>query len=93
MRNRALHRRLTAIEAEFDQAAKTIERERMPLAERKTSAEEAERAYKRLMNSCSTQSRSEDWTKLTPNEAMARYLREVGRTTPPLRRRMQPGKR
>lgn len=43
MRNRTLHRRLTAIEAEIDQVAKAIERERMSIAERKLSADEAER--------------------------------------------------
>ena len=93
MRNRALHRRLTAIEAKSDQVAKGIERERKSLAESKLSIDEAERFYKRFKDSCSGDSHSEDWTKLTPNEAMARYLREVGRTTPPLRRRMQSGRR
>jgi hypothetical protein len=93
MRNRTLHRRLVVIEAEFDQAANAIERERKSLAESKLSIDEAERFYKWFKDSCSGDSHSEDWTKLTPNEAMARYLREVGRTTPHHRRWMQPRRR
>jgi hypothetical protein len=51
MRNRALHRRLAAVEAKSDEADKAIEREHRLAEERSISAEEAERAYRRLMAS------------------------------------------
>ena len=90
MRNRTLHRRLTVIEAKSDQVANVIERERMSMAERKLSVDEAERAYKRFKESCSNHARSKELSKLTLDELTALYFREVRRTTAPQRRRTQP---
>jgi hypothetical protein len=83
MKNGALHRRLTAIEAKSDQIAQAIERERMSIAERKLPIEEAERAYRRFKDSCSKQTRSEELSKLTLDQMPALYFREVRRTTLP----------
>jgi hypothetical protein len=93
MRNRKLHRQLTAIEAKFGQAAKAIEREQASLAERKISVKEAERAYKQFKDSCSKQTRSEDLSKLTLDQLAVQYFREVRRTTLPHRNWTKPAGR
>ena len=74
MRNRALHRRLAAIEAKSDEAAKAIEREHRLAEERSISAEEAEQTYRRLM---APAPRIEGSRKLSLDQVMAQYFRMV----------------
>jgi hypothetical protein len=81
MRNRALHRRLAAIETEFDRLAKAMERER--IAARRISPEDAERTYRKLIDSCSKRARSEESRKPTPHQAAAQYFELVRGTTLP----------
>jgi hypothetical protein len=87
MRNRALHRRLVAIEAKSDEASKAIERERRLAEGRRISPEQAERTYREFItaaHSCPQEARS-----LSASEAAARYLRMVRGPAPPQGKRCQ----
>jgi len=77
MRNRALHRRLAAIEAKSNEAAKE---RRLTEDEQRISAEEAERTYRRLM---APAPRTVGSPKLSPNQVMAQYFRMVRGPAPP----------
>jgi hypothetical protein len=89
MRNKVLHRRLAAVEAASDEVAKAIELERIPVAKRRISIEEAERVYKQFKEACSKRPRSEDSSELTLDQIVGRYFREVQKTTLPHRNRLQ----
>jgi hypothetical protein len=85
MKNRTLHRRLTAIEVEFDRAAKAIERERerLSMARTKVSAEETERIYRQYIKQPGDHSFPGKLNHLTLDELTALYLREVRRPASP----------
>jgi hypothetical protein len=74
MKNRTLHRRLTAIEAKSDQAAAALERERMLTERRRISPEEAERTYRQIM---APVPRTEESRKLSLGQLMAQHFRMV----------------
>jgi len=74
MKNRALHQRLTAIEAKSDKAAAVLERERRLTEERHISPEEAERTYRRIM---APAPRTKESRKLSLDQLMAQYFRMV----------------
>jgi hypothetical protein len=78
MRYRPLYRRLGAIEAKSDEAARAVEREHRLTEERSISAEEAERTYRQLM----APARTGDSRKLNLNQVMAQYFRMVRGTAP-----------
>jgi hypothetical protein len=79
MRNSALHRRLAKIEAKADQAAKAIEQERMLAEQRRISPEEAERIYREFT---APRPSTEASRKLSPHQALAKYLRLVRGSAP-----------
>lgn len=77
MKKVTLHRRLTKIEANFDQAAKAIERKRALLVEETISVEQAERTYRQLNDACSKQNSSRERSKKSVAQAIADYFRLV----------------
>lgn len=74
MRNKALSRRLVAIEVKSRATANAIERENGFAAKRNISAKEAERAYRRLMAPAPP---SEGPCRLSLDQVMAQYFRMV----------------
>jgi hypothetical protein len=81
---RTLHRRLVAIEAKFDQAAKAIERERerVSAAGRKTSTEEAAHFYKEFKESAAAQPRPKELDQMNAHQLIALYQQMVRGPTP-----------
>ena len=74
MTNRALHRRLTVIEARYAQAAAAVERERRLVEQKRISPDEAERIYRRLM---APVPRTQASRKQSLEQSMAQYFRMV----------------
>ncbi len=79
MRNAALHRRLAAIEAKSDEAAKAIEGERRLTEERSLSPEQAEWTYRQFVAAVRRDARS---CKLSLDEAMRKYFRLIREPAP-----------
>ena len=79
MTNRALHRRLTVIEARYAQAAAAVERERRRTELRRISPEEADRTYRRLM---APVPRTQASRKQSLEQSMAQYFRMVRGSAP-----------
>jgi len=79
MTNRALHRRLTVIEARYAHAAAAVERERRLVEQKRISPEEAERAYRRLM---APVPRTQASRKQSLEQSMAQYFRMVRGSAP-----------
>jgi hypothetical protein len=94
MKSRGLHRRLAAIEAKFDEAAKAIERERRRVEVRSCSAEEAKLVYQQLIRkivpSTEDEYETEDERESSPyqtgelsaEESLAQYLEMVRAPAP-----------
>ena len=76
MRNKTFHRRLFAIEAKFDRAAKAIEWEHMSIAESEVSDERAERAYRKIIKP-PRDTLAEGTCKLMVQQAAAEYFRLI----------------
>jgi len=79
MTNRALHRRLTVIEARYAQAAAAVERERRLVEQKRISPDEAERIYRRLM---APVPRTQASRKQSLEQSMAQYFRMVRGSAP-----------
>jgi hypothetical protein len=84
MRSRTFHRRLAAIEAEFAQADRVIERERISASLRDLSDEEFERVYRqefeRVIRQVTPDSETDDeCSELTDDELAALYFQEAQR--------------
>jgi hypothetical protein len=82
MKNRALHRRLAAVESEANRGAKV-----MQLEPKSISGEDALREYRRMISPSST-APSKDWSKLTAHHAMEKYLALVKGSTASNRRKL-----
>jgi uncharacterized membrane protein YcjF (UPF0283 family) len=80
MRNKVLHRRLVAVEAEFDRAAKAMERSRV--AGMKICPEEAERVYRRFKEAAAKQRPSKELENMNVHELIALYQRRVQTPSP-----------
>jgi hypothetical protein len=81
---RTLHRRLVAVEAKFDRAAKAIEqeRERTSAVGRKTSVEEAKRFYEEFKESSAKQPIPKEREQMNAHQLIALYQQMVRGPTP-----------
>jgi len=86
MRIKALHRRLVAVEDEFDRAAKSVERSKV-VAGMKICPEEAERVYRRFKEAAANQPRSKELENMNVHELIALYQRRVQAPMPECRSR------
>jgi hypothetical protein len=71
---RSLQRRLAAAEGAATKLEEAEERKRLSAIERKVSPEEAEGAYRRVVEVARSTPPSPEWKELDAHEALERYL-------------------